>query len=297
MDDRHTAGASGRPPKEGRPSNLAFYRPCWCPAAGITALKDAPLDCAEWFQLYGGYIFRTYSTGETTDLFDIPETMRAYIRGRLEKIATALDKPEEPEDPKQPGDASKDNAHICPHAQLARWFEPPENPSLKLAVPPLHLSNEAWDQAVSLAQKLMSVARRQPYLVRSVVLGYCYAATTHRYVVITDANDAEYGKMLFKLIEELHVDGPVLRYVGFRTGVRRTDVPALARAFGLPSAPHDYETANNLDSPVRLGHIGIRMCWGDSHRSSPEWHQVAVLAAVTELWRCVTGTNGFHRPL
>jgi hypothetical protein len=74
-------------------------------------------------------------------------------------------------------------------------------------------------------------------------------------------------------------------------------VPALVREFGLPSAPEDYETANNLDSPARLNHIGIRVCWGDSRRPSPEWHQVAVLAAVTELWRCVTGTNGFHGPV
>ena len=231
------------------------------------------------------------------DLFDIPETMRAYIRGRLEQIATRPDEPEEPEGPEQPGDASKDGSDISRDAQLARWFEPPANPSLKLDLPPLHLSNEAWEKAVSLARKLMCVARRQPYLARSAVLGYCYAATTHRYVIITGANDAEYGKMLFELVEELHLDGPALRFVGFRAGSRRTDVPALVRAFGLPSAPDDYETANNLDSPARLNHIGIRVCWGDSHRASPEWHQVAVLAAVTELWRCVTGTNGVHRPL
>lgn len=142
----------------------------------------------------------------------------------------------------------------------------------------------------------MCVARRQPYLVQSAVLGYWYAATTHRYVIITDASDAEYGEVLFKLVDELHLDGPVIRYVGFRAGSRRNDVPALAKAFELPSAPHDHETANNLDSAARLNHIGIRVCRG-SRRPSAEWHQVAVLAAVTELWRCVTGTNGFHRPL
>jgi hypothetical protein len=130
------------------------------------------------------------------------------------------------------------------------------------------------------------------------VLGYCYAATTHRCVIITDANDVKYGEMLFELLNELHLDGPVIRYVGFRVGSRQNDVTALAKAFGLPSAPADYETANNLDSPARLNHVGIRVFWGRrSHRSSPEWHQVAVLAAVMELWRSVTGSNGFHRPL
>jgi hypothetical protein len=260
-------------------------------------MSDVPVNCAEWFQLYGGYIFRTFSTGEPTNLFDIPEKMRAYIRGRLEQIATRPDEPEEPKGPKEPASTSKKKRDTSPKAQLVRWFEPPVNPSLQLALPPLLLSNEAWDQAVSLARRLMCVARHQPYLVRSAVLGYCYAATTHRYVIISDANDAEYDEMLLKLLDELHLDGPVIRYVGFRAWSSQNDVPALAKAFGLPSAPEDYETANNLDSAARLNHIGIRMCWGNSHRSSPEWHQVAVLAAGTELWRCVTVTNGFNGPV
>lgn len=295
MDNSGNVDSRGRPSREGRPSNLAFYRPFWRPEASIISLDGAVVNCAEWFQLYGGYIFRTFSTGETTDLFDIPETMRAYIRGRLEQIAARSDGPEKPGGPEEPARVSKKQLDTSPDTQLARWFEPPVNPSRGLALPPLHLSNEAWEKAVLLAQKLMGVARRQPYLVRSAVLGYCYAATTHRYVIITDANDAEYGRMLFTLVDELHLDGPALRYVGFRAGARRTDVPSLAKAFEFPSAPHDYETANNLDSPARLNHIGIRVCWGNSRRSSPEWHQVAVLAAVTELWRCVSRPNGLHQ--
>ena len=297
MVDRGNMNSGGRSAKDGRPSNLAFYRQYWRPAANILPLDGAVVNCAEWFQLYGGYIFRTFSTGEPTDLFDIPETMRTYIRGRLEKIAAGPDEPEEPKGPEEPPSAPKGKRDTSPKAQLARWFESPVNPSLKLALPSLHLSNEAWDQALSLARRLMCVARRQPYLVRSAVLGYCFAATTHRYVIITEPNDAEYGEMLFKLLDELQLDGPVIRYVGFRAGSSQNDVQAMAKAFGLPPAPEDYETANNLDSAARLNHIGIRVCWGDSHRSSPEWHQVAVLAAVTELWRCVTGTNGFDGPL
>lgn len=297
MNDSHKTDLIGRPSKEGRPSNLAFYRPFWRPEASIIPLDGAVVNCAEWFQLYGGYIFRTFSTGEATDLFDVPETMRTYIRGRLEQIAARPDEPERLEGLEEPAGASKEKLDASPDVQLARWFEPPLNPSLGFALPPLHLSNEAWDRVVSLARKLMGVARRQPDLVRSVVLGYCYAATTHRYVIVTDANDAEYGEMLFRLVDELHLVGPVIRYIGFRAGAAQNDVPALAKGFGLPSAPYNHETANNLNSPVRLNHIGIRVCWGDSHRASVEWHQVAVLAAVTELWRCVTGTNGFHRPV
>jgi hypothetical protein len=180
-------------------------------------------------------------------------------------------------------------------AQMARWFEPPENRKLELRVPPLHLSRDQWARAVLLAKKLMYVARRRPYLVSDAVLGYCYAATTHRHVILTDKKDAEFGALLFDLVKELHLGAPAIRYVGFRAGSRQTDVEALRQRLDLPPAERDYETTNNLDSPARLNHIGIRMCWGDSHRSSPEWHQVAVLAAVTELWHCVSRPDGLHR--
>lgn len=284
MNDGINLDLLGRP-KPGRPSNLALYREYWYPTESINPLPVAPGNCAEWFQLYGGYIFRTFSTGEKTDLFNIPEAMRTYINGRIREFTASLGRRE---------NLLKDQ---LAGAQLARWFETSENPHLKLRVPPLHLSGEAWDRAVLLATKLMHVARRRPYLVRSAVLGYCYAATTHRHVIMTDATDAEWGKIIFELLKELNLGGPAIRYVGFRAGSLQTDVPARARAFDLPSAPEDYETTNNLDSPVRLNHIGIRVCWGDSRRASSEWHQVAVLAAVTELWRCVSRTDGLHRLL
>lgn len=164
MNDRNKMDLRGRPSKEGRPSNLAFYRPFWRPEASIIPLDGAVVNCAEWLQLYGGYIFRTFSTGEATDLFDVPGTMRTYIRGRLEQINARPDEPKELESPKESAGASKEKLDTSPDAQLARWFEPPVNPSLTRALPPLHLSNEAWERAVSLARKLMGVARRQPDL-------------------------------------------------------------------------------------------------------------------------------------
>jgi hypothetical protein len=273
----------GRPAKAGRPSNLALYRPYWCTDETITTLSGAAVNCAEWFQLYGGYIFRTFSTGETTDLFNIPGAMRTYIGGRIREFTASLSSRE---------NLSKDQ---LASAQLARWFEPPEKPNLALQVPPLHLFCDQWERAVLLAKKLMYVARRRPYLVRSAVMGYCYAATTHRHVILTDKKDAEYGELLFDLVKELHLGELAIQYVGFRAGSRKTDVEDLRQQLGLPPADADYETTNNLDSPARLNHIGIKLCWGDSHRASAAWHQVAVLAAVTELWRCVSRPDGLHR--
>ncbi len=127
--------SGGRSAKDGRPSNLAFYRQYWRPAANILPLDGAVVNCAEWFQLYGGYIFRTFSTGEPTDLFDIPETMRIYINGRLVQIATKPDEPEQPEKSEETAGATGKKLDTSPRAQLARWFEAPVNPSLKLALP------------------------------------------------------------------------------------------------------------------------------------------------------------------
>jgi len=283
MNDGINLDLLGRTEKTGRPSNLAFYREYWYPTESINPLLVAKVNCAEWFQLYGGYIFRTFSTAETTEFFDIPDPMRTHIKDRLERISTSLE-------------VCKGNSKCSPaDARLPRCFEPPENPNLALHVPPLHLSCDQWERAVLLARKLMYVARRRPCLVRSAVLGYCLAATTHRYVITTDAMNAEYGKTLFELMKELHLGEPAIRYVGFRAGSDQTDVKALRKRLRLPPAEADYETTNNLDGPARLNHIGIRVCWGDSHRASPEWHQVAVLAAVTELWRCVSRTDGLHR--
>jgi hypothetical protein len=283
MNDGTNLNLLGRPARAGRPSNLALYRQYWRTKEIITTLPGAQVNCAEWFQLYGGYIFRTFSTGETTEFFNIPNPMRTHIKDRLERITTSLEVHK---------GASKYNPA---DAQLTRWFEPPENRKLELQVPPLHLSCDQWERAVLLAKKLMYVARRRPYLVSDAVLGYCYAATTHRHVILTDKKDAEYGELLFDLVKELHLGELAIQYVGFRAGSRKTDVEALRQQLGLPPADADYETTNNLDSPARLNHIGIKLCWGDSHRASPAWHQVAVLAAITELWRCVSRPDGLHR--
>jgi hypothetical protein len=247
-------------------------------------MVGARLDCAEWFQLYGGYIFRAYSTGETTERFDVPKEMRSHIKQRLEQITTSLEQRKDSSKPKPPD------------AQLGRWLEPPDNPTLKLLVPPLRLSDDQWERAVLLASKLLHAARRRPYLVSGAVLGYCYAATTHRHVIMTDEKDAEYGKLVFELVKELDLDQLGVRLVGFRAGPQQTDVEGRRLALQLPPAKADYETTNNLDSPARLNHIGIKVCFGDSGRASPEWHQVAFLATITELWRSVSRPNGFDRP-
>lgn len=273
MDDDIDLSNDRTSAKGGRPSNLAVFREHWCSPGDVDQLAGAPPSIPDWFSMYSGYIFRTYSTGESTHLFDVPGPMQAHIHNRLGQITASLPCAVQ----RRPPGAD---------VQLARWFEPPDNPRLDgLLVPPLHLSRTTWDRAQLLSTRLMYLARRRRRLVQSAVLGYCYAATTQRHVIITDAADAEYAKILEEVVEELKTPELAIHHIGFRVGLRETDVEAVRLELGLAAAPVHHETANNLRSPARLNHIGIRLCWGDSPSAAREWHHVAVLAATIELWR------------
>jgi hypothetical protein len=86
-----------------------------------------------------------------------------------------------------------------------------------------------------------------------------------------------------------------IHLVGFRVGCNLPDIGQWLRVLELPATtPVEIETANNVKSPARLNHVSIKVCWGRSSRASQEWHQVALLAAITELWRCVTSSYGFE---
>lgn len=132
-------------------------------------------------------------------------------------------------------------------------------------------------------------------VLRGAVLGYYYAATTRRYVVMTDAEDADFGKLLIDLVRKLHINGLKIAPVGFRVRNNLPDIARWLRILGLPATmPVDFETANNVESLARLNHVGIKLSWGELSRASQEWHEVALLAAITELWRCVTLSYGFE---
>jgi hypothetical protein len=81
----------------------------------------------------------------------------------------------------------------------------------------------------------MSLARRRPYLVRSAVLGYCYAATTRRYVVLTNGDDADFGKLLIEVVRELHINEVKVHLAGFRVGFNLPDIGQWLRVLALPA--------------------------------------------------------------
>jgi hypothetical protein len=242
-----------------------------------------------WFSLYQGYILRAHSTGESTDNFRVPEPMRLWIRERLEKVTASK------KDKTSKGREILGADFSPADRQLARLLESPANPNLRLIVPPSDLPADEWKRACRLGRALMALARRKPYRVRSAVLGYVYAVTTDRYVIMTDENDADFGKLLIELVRELHIVGLKIHLVGFHVGCNMIDIGQWLRVLELPPAtPVDFVRANNLDNFARLKHVGIRICWGGTSRASREWHEVALLAAIIELWRSVTRSRGFE---
>ena len=113
--------------------------------------------------------------------------------------------------------------------------------------------------------------------------------TVHRTQGESDAADA---KILEEVVEELNIPQLAIHHIGFRVGSRQTDVEARRPELGLEPAPVHFETANNLSSPARLNHLGVRVCWGDSPSATREWHHAAVLAAA---WSCGAGADPEQR--
>jgi hypothetical protein len=73
------------------------------------------------------------------------------------------------------------------------------------------------------------------------------------------------------------------------------DVGHWLRVLKLPAmTPVEFGTANNVKSPARLNHAGIKVCWVGSSRASQEWHEVTLLASITSLCRCVTPSHDFE---
>ncbi len=102
------------------------------------------------------------------------------------------------------------------------------------------------------------------------------------------------GRLLIELVHGLQI-GLKFHLVGFRLGCNLPDIGHWIRLLGLrTTTPVEFEAANNYESPARLNYVGIKVCWGGSSRASREWHEVALLAAITELWRSVTPSHGFE---
>lgn len=159
--------------------------------------------------------------------------------------------------------------------------------------PDLQVSGVRRERAIELGKALMAVTRNDPYIIRHAVLGYLYAANDRMQVVLTGHQYAPYGRVLISLVGQIRerLDHPWLtwRLVGFEVDGERGDLAGWLVDLSLEPDFHvEFTKANTAHNKGELDHIRIDVCSAlGKHRLSREFQEVMVLAAATELWKCV----------
>ena len=251
------AGSHG---KTGSPSNTARFRKHNASSEPIIPLPFAALDDPDWFINYVGYIISHFRYGLNARQFKLLPAMEAFIAERLEELN------------KTP---------------VSRFFEDSKLPGKRL--PSLKLTGIRRIRAIELSRALLRLALHNPYLVQTVVMGYCHTVSTRMCTVLTEYEDAGLGRMLLQLVKKLNFPSLSYRIIGFQVGDRRADMVPWLIALGLhPETDIKWELAHNCDNDAALKHIGIEIVWNQSKRASREFHEVALVAAVISLWQCVS---------
>jgi hypothetical protein len=178
--------------------------------------------------------------------------------------------------------------------QLRRLKETPLNKLFKTSaanqmdLPDLRLSSNQIEQAIELSHALFRIARRDPYVVRCAVLGYCYAVSDRRRIRLTDLLVAEYGQTLVRLVKHLKLPWIEVRLIGYQVADEKGDLSAWLKVIKPGRNTRlEFVLAENQSSRAELGHIGIDIRNAESQRSSVAFFAVMVTAATTEIWRCV----------
>jgi hypothetical protein len=249
--------------KNGRPSGLARFRK-ECPLATRIVPLPSPNGYPSfdelWFGTYSAFLIDEFRNGTTTlNTLAIPPALQAHVKNRL---------------------------HDLEPTPVCRWFEPPDNKTLTQPFPKLRLVGPPWERALRTSNALYRVALRYPYLVREAALGYCWAATTRRRIVLTDDADAVYGRVLIRCIKKLRVPGLKVKLVGFTIGEVIPNLDHWKDRLGLRRRiTPEYEPASNQAHKAALDYAGLKITWGGSALPSREWHEVILVASVIELWR------------
>ena len=162
--------------------------------------------------------------------------------------------------------------------------------------PDLQATGVRRERAIKISEALLGVTKENPCLVRHVVLGYLYAVDERLQVRLTGRQYAPYGRVLISLVdqlaERLHSPWICWRLVGIEVDDERKDPGGWFRDLRLE--PSKIPTAIPFTKPntphnrAELDHILIEICFaGGRYRLSREFYEAMLLAAVTELWKCV----------
>lgn len=244
--------------KRGRRGNLSAN------GAQIVALGPIdPLDCValnniDWFLQSYGFLMnlRCPEKGYRSSL---TPAMESHIREKLEALR---------------------------YTPLSKFYI--KSDAAQQELPDLQLRGIRLERAIKMSHALLRIARRDRDLVRRVVLGYCLAVSDRMRVEFIDIRDAKRGRELIELVKNMRLPWLGIRLVGYSLAAEKGDPNEWLKIFGLKTTtPIDYVHAQNQSSRSELGHIAIDVRNFAAQRNSREFLEVMLVAAATELWRCV----------
>lgn len=158
--------------------------------------------------------------------------------------------------------------------------------------PDLQISGVRRERAIELSRALLDVTKQDPILVRHAALVYLYAVDERMQVRLTDREYAPHGRVLIRLVDQvakrLHSPWICWRLVGFEIDGEHKDPAGWFEDLGLEPTEIPFVKPNTPDNRAELDHIRIDVCFATGkYRLSREFHEVMLLTAVAELWRCV----------
>lgn len=244
--------------KRGRPANLLASWQQIIRQGPIEPLDCARLNCADWFLRSHGYL-KNLSCPEIGYQSGLTMAMESHIGEQVRQLK------------KTP---------------LGKFFK--TSAANQMDLPDLRLSSSQMERAIELSRALLRITRRDPYFVRSAVLGYCEAVSDRRRIRLTDLRVAEYGKILIRLVKRLKLPSIEARLIGYQVQNEKGDLSKwLEMIKPGRDTPLEFILAENQSSRAECGHIGIDIRNTESQRSSAAFFSVMVTAATTEIWRCV----------
>lgn len=244
--------------RRGRPGNISSVSG-WLEDP-IEPLCFARLNDRHWFKRLSAFALTHLRDGRYQQQLPILPAMQQHIRLRIEQL------------------------HATP---MSKFFEESTE-----RYPNVRLTRTGRLRAIALSRTLLNLTRFNPYLVRRAVMSYCFGASSRFRVFLVDDCEAQYGAAILELIEELKIPWLKVRFVGFRIGDQEPDMTPWEEllefakpAPGQPGTPFDIVNARS-GSHYETGHLGIDI--QRSGRNSREFHKMMILAAITEIWNCVT---------
>jgi hypothetical protein len=146
----------------------------------------------------------------------------------------------------------------------------------KRLVPDLRLWGARRERCFKISRDLLIATRQDPHTMRYLATGYCWAAKDSMRVYLKDKKEAEFGIRFIRLVRTLNKEQ------------RLTDFKEWRNVLEIPEPTEiECEGLRDQSSEAELEHFAIDVCIPGLKRKSREFHEVMLLAAAAELWRCV----------